>query len=91
MLQVSRLMRDQIDHPLERAIYWIEYVIRHKGAHHLRTASRQLSIFQRGLMDVVFLSFIVMILIGSALAYLIYSCLSAKAKNFEGGRDKKNN
>ena len=40
-------MRDQGDHPLDRATYWIEYVIRHNGAHHLRTASRKLSLIQK--------------------------------------------
>ena len=52
MNRVSTLMRDQMESPLERAVYWIEYVIRHKGAPHLRTASRDLSFFQRSLFDV---------------------------------------
>ncbi|KAK4006040.1 hypothetical protein OUZ56_011172 [Daphnia magna] len=49
--QVSPLMRDQMDHPLDRAIYWIEYGIRYQGAPHLRTASRKLWLYQRGLLD----------------------------------------
>lgn len=48
-------MRDQLEHPLDRAIYWIEYVMRHKGAPHLRTATRDLNMFQRGLVDVMIL------------------------------------
>lgn len=54
MKQVSNLMRDQIESPLDRAIYWIEYVIRHRGAPHLRSSSRELSIYQKGLLDVIF-------------------------------------
>ncbi|EFX64661.1 hypothetical protein DAPPUDRAFT_66055 [Daphnia pulex] len=53
MNQVSALMRDQTDRPLDRAVYWIEYVIRHQGASHLRSASRKLSLFQRCLIDVL--------------------------------------
>jgi glucuronosyltransferase len=53
MKEVSALMRDQMESPLERAIYWIEYVIRHQGAPHLRSASRQLSIYQKCLLDVM--------------------------------------
>ncbi|XP_046639071.1 UDP-glycosyltransferase UGT5-like [Daphnia pulicaria] len=53
MNQVSALMRDQTDRPLDRAVYWIEYVIRHQGAPHLRSASRKLSLFQRCLIDVL--------------------------------------
>jgi glucuronosyltransferase len=45
-------MHDQIDNPMDRAIYWIEYVIRHQGAPHLRNASRDLFLLQRGLVDV---------------------------------------
>jgi glucuronosyltransferase len=63
MKQVSALTRDQMESPLERAIYWIEYVIRHQGAPHLRSASRKLSLHQRGFIDVIvvvlFLSFLV--------------------------------
>jgi glucuronosyltransferase len=54
MNQVSALARDQTESPLDRAVYWIEYVIRHQGAPHLRIASRKLSLFQRYLFDVLF-------------------------------------
>ena len=46
-------MRDQIDNPLDRAAYWIEYVIRHRGAPHLKPKSYcKKSLFQRELLDV---------------------------------------
>ena len=32
----ARLMRDEPMKPLERAVFWTEYVIRHSGANHLR-------------------------------------------------------
>ena len=46
-------MRDQKERPLDRAVYWIEYVIRHQGAPHLRSSSRYLNLFQRDLIDIV--------------------------------------
>lgn len=52
MAHFSSLMHDQPDRPLDRATYWIEYVIRHRGAPHLRSKARWLSMFQRGLFDV---------------------------------------
>ncbi|XP_046635580.1 UDP-glycosyltransferase UGT5-like [Daphnia pulicaria] len=58
MQQVSALMHDQIDKPMDRAIYWIEYVIRHQGAPHLRNASRDLMLPQRALLDVMCIVFI---------------------------------
>ncbi|XP_057376045.1 UDP-glycosyltransferase UGT5-like [Daphnia carinata] len=59
--KVSELVRDQMETPLDRVIYWIEYVIRHDGAPHLRTASRKLSLHQRFLFDVML--FVVLIAI----------------------------
>ncbi|XP_072421250.1 UDP-glucuronosyltransferase 2A1-like isoform X2 [Chiloscyllium punctatum] len=42
MQKLSALHRDQPESPMERAIFWIEYVARHKGAAHLRSASYKL-------------------------------------------------
>ncbi|XP_055603712.1 UDP-glucosyltransferase 2 [Uranotaenia lowii] len=37
------LLKDQRSTPLETAIYWTEYVLRHNGAYHLQTPARNLS------------------------------------------------
>ena len=39
---MSEIHRDRLVHPLEEAIFWIEYTIRTKGAPHLRPASHKL-------------------------------------------------
>ncbi|XP_061733690.1 UDP-glucuronosyltransferase 2C1-like [Nerophis ophidion] len=39
MQRLSRLHRDQPIAPLDNAMFWIEFVMRHKGAAHLRTES----------------------------------------------------
>lgn len=46
---------------LDTAVYWVEYVIRHGGAHHLRTAAVDLTWYQYYLLDVIalFMSVIV--------------------------------
>ena len=49
---VSELMRDNIMTPLDRAVYWTEFNLRHKGAKHLRLGSRYLSSYQRAMIDV---------------------------------------
>lgn len=72
MKKVSELMRDQADHPLDRATYWIEYVIRHNGAPHLRTTSRKLSLIQKGLVDVTLIFLSLFIMLVSALVYVFY-------------------
>ncbi|KAM7362331.1 uncharacterized protein ACRADG_013090 [Cochliomyia hominivorax] len=50
--QLSRRYRDQPQTPLEKAIYWIEYVLRHEGAEHLRNAGVDLNYFQQSNLDV---------------------------------------
>lgn len=35
-------MRDQIQSPLERAVWWTEYLLRHHGAEHLRAPTANL-------------------------------------------------
>ncbi|XP_059808859.1 UDP-glucuronosyltransferase 2C1-like [Hypanus sabinus] len=42
MKKLSALHRDQPESPMERAVFWIEYVARHKGAGHLHSESYRL-------------------------------------------------
>ncbi|KAJ3642462.1 hypothetical protein Zmor_025250 [Zophobas morio] len=49
----SKIMRDRTLKPADNALYWIEYVIRHQGAPHLRYPGADLNWFQRNLLDVV--------------------------------------
>ncbi|XP_055384246.1 UDP-glycosyltransferase UGT5-like [Condylostylus longicornis] len=44
--EMSRRYKDQPMLPLETAIYWVEYVARHKGADHIKSASQALSFIQ---------------------------------------------
>lgn len=50
--RLSNLFRDQTNSPLERAIYWTEYLLRHKGVDHLKLGSLDLAPYQRTLVDV---------------------------------------
>uniref|UniRef100_A0A8D2DY25 glucuronosyltransferase n=1 Tax=Sciurus vulgaris TaxID=55149 RepID=A0A8D2DY25_SCIVU len=53
VLRLSRIHHDQPVKPLDRAVFWIEFVMRHKGAKHLRVAAHDLSWFQYYSLDVV--------------------------------------
>lgn len=53
MQRLSRLHRDQPMKPLDQAVFWIEYVIRHKGARHLQTQSNKMSWFVYNSVDVI--------------------------------------
>lgn len=49
------MYRDQPMKPLDRAVYWVEYVIRNGGAKHLKSDSVGLNDVQYFLFDIVFL------------------------------------
>ncbi|XP_070470856.1 UDP-glucuronosyltransferase 2B31-like isoform X2 [Equus przewalskii] len=51
-MKLSRIQHDQPMKPLDRAVFWIEFVMRHKGAKHLRPASHDLTWFQYHSLDV---------------------------------------
>ncbi|XP_064827196.1 UDP glucuronosyltransferase 5 family, polypeptide G2 [Oncorhynchus masou masou] len=53
MKRLSSLHRDQPLHPLDRAVFWVEYVIRNKGASHLRTEAYSMPWYSYYSLDVV--------------------------------------
>ncbi|XP_063044174.1 UDP-glucuronosyltransferase 2B13-like [Engraulis encrasicolus] len=53
MQRLSRLHRDQPMEPLDRALFWIEFVMRHKGAAHLRTESYKMPWYSYHSLDVM--------------------------------------
>ncbi|XP_006163637.1 UDP-glucuronosyltransferase 2A3 [Tupaia chinensis] len=52
-MRLSRIHHDQPMKPLDRAVFWIEFVMRHKGAKHLRSAAHDLTWFQYHSLDVI--------------------------------------
>uniref|UniRef100_A0A2M4BJY0 UDP-glucuronosyltransferase n=2 Tax=Anopheles marajoara TaxID=58244 RepID=A0A2M4BJY0_9DIPT len=49
---ISARYRDQPQNPLDLAVFWVEYVIRHKGAVHLKSAGQELGCLQYHGIDV---------------------------------------
>uniref|UniRef100_A0AAY5KNQ6 glucuronosyltransferase n=1 Tax=Esox lucius TaxID=8010 RepID=A0AAY5KNQ6_ESOLU len=52
MMRLSRIHHDQPMTPLDTAVFWIEFVMRNKGAKHLRVESHNLSWYQYHCLDV---------------------------------------
>uniref|UniRef100_A0A669Q3N0 UDP-glucuronosyltransferase n=1 Tax=Phasianus colchicus TaxID=9054 RepID=A0A669Q3N0_PHACC len=52
-LKLSKIHHDQPIKPLDRAVFWIEFVMRHKGAKHLRPAAHHLTWYQYHCLDVL--------------------------------------
>eukprot|EP00058_Branchiostoma_floridae_P009857 XP_002595345.1 hypothetical protein BRAFLDRAFT_59784 [Branchiostoma floridae] len=69
--RLSRLHRDQPQSPMERAVWWIEHVIKHGGLPHLRARAVELPWYQYYLLDVA--AFLLGIC-SAVLGTLWYSC-----------------
>ncbi|XP_055619397.1 UDP-glycosyltransferase UGT5-like [Toxorhynchites rutilus septentrionalis] len=68
---ISQRFRDKPMTPKQTAVYWTEYVIRHKGAPQLASPAMQLSFFQYHLLDVYAVVFLMMIIIGAITGYFV--------------------
>ena len=60
MKKISALSKDKPGTPLDRAVWWAEYVIRHNGAKHPRSAAIDLAWYQYLLLDIVAFLFILL-------------------------------
>lgn len=69
--QLSVLVRDVPETPLDKAVYWTEYVLRHKGALHLRSGARDLNFFQYYVLDV---TAAILALVALVLYLVVKSC-----------------
>ncbi|XP_067261322.1 UDP-glucuronosyltransferase 2C1-like isoform X1 [Chanodichthys erythropterus] len=75
MQRLSRLHKDVPVKPLDKAIFWIEFVMRHKGAAHLRTESYKMPWYSYHSVDVIlFLLSAVALIIMTIYAVIRYFC-----------------
>ncbi|XP_049819203.1 UDP-glycosyltransferase UGT5-like isoform X2 [Aethina tumida] len=78
VLDKRNILMDQPMSGMDKVIWWIEYVLRHKGARHLRSAAADLPFYQYFLLDViafflgavVFISFITYVVVVYVKRYL---------------------
>jgi glucuronosyltransferase len=78
--KMSMLFRDNPTDPLEETIYWIEYVIRHNGAKHLRSASRDLPWYQYLLLDILAIALAIIFIFVVAVKRLVKMCRKSEQK-----------
>ncbi|XP_060049378.1 uncharacterized protein LOC103111223 [Erinaceus europaeus] len=53
IMRLSSLHKDRPIEPLDLAVFWVEFVMRHKGAPHLRPAAHDLTWYQYHSLDVI--------------------------------------
>ncbi|XP_051646991.1 UDP-glucuronosyltransferase 1A1-like isoform X5 [Manacus candei] len=85
--RLSDLHLDRPIHPLDLAVHWVEFVMRHKGAPHLRPAAHDLNWVQYHSLDV--LAFLLFVLLLSL--FISFKCCLCCCHRFCGkkGRTKK--
>nr|QVG59856.1 UDP-glucuronosyltransferase [Nilaparvata lugens] len=74
MLRLSSLTKDHVMNCPDKVAWWIEYVLRHNGARHLRPASLDLTWYQLYNLDIAAITFSVLTII-LFIFYSILKCL----------------
>ncbi|KAM3625623.1 uncharacterized protein V6R79_014939 [Siganus canaliculatus] len=74
MQRLSRLHRDQPMKPLDTALFWIEFVMRHKRAAHLRTESYKMPWYSYHSVDVMLFLLTIAVFILLCFAGFMWSC-----------------
>lgn len=74
----SALLRDQPVPPMDLAVYWVEHVMKHKGAPHLQSAGLKLNWIQAYLLDVI----VLLVTLISTLVYVNFLILRTCVRFF---------
>ncbi|XP_062963871.1 UDP-glucuronosyltransferase 2A1 isoform X4 [Cynocephalus volans] len=85
-MRLSRIHHDQPMKPLDRAVFWIEFVMRNKGAKHLRVAAHDLNWVQYHSLDVI--GFL-LACVATAVFLVTKCCLFSYKKFCKTGKKKK--
>ncbi|XP_045415502.1 UDP-glucuronosyltransferase 1-6 isoform X1 [Lemur catta] len=87
IMRLSSLHKDRPVEPLDLAVFWVEFVMRHKGAPHLRPAAHDLTWYQYHSLDVI--GFLLAVVL--TLAFVTFKCCAFGFRKCFGkqGRVKK--
>lgn len=86
IVELSQIHLDRPVEPLDLAVFWTEFVMRHKGATHLRVAAHDLNWIQYYSLDVI--GFVVVILL-TVVWLTLKCCLFCTRKCLRKGTAKK--
>ncbi|KAM7407704.1 hypothetical protein PAMA_003443 [Pampus argenteus] len=86
MVALSQIHLDRPIEPLDLAVFWTEFVMRHKGAAHLRVSAHDLNWIQYHSLDVI--GFLVIVLI-TVMCVTLKGCLVCTSKCCRKGASKR--
>lgn len=81
--KVSEIYHDQPMTPMEKAVYWVEYIARHRGAPHLHSAAQDMSLITLYNIDVYALFLVTFVFVVAVLKNIFQALFSSKAKSTE--------
>lgn len=82
MTYLSSLFKDQPYDSMENAIWWIEFVMRHKEVKHLRFSECDKPWYQRYDIDIIALLAIILFILTSIIVLIIFKVLNFIVNNF---------
>ncbi|KAG4072142.1 hypothetical protein HA402_015641, partial [Bradysia odoriphaga] len=85
--ELARNFNDNLVHPMDEAMFWIEYVIRSNGAKHLKSSAVNMSLFSYLLLDILVLPIAVIWIVYLLVRLLL--CAKKLKSNQEKGATKK--
>lgn len=88
--EMSQRYRDQPIDPMEKAIYWTEYVLRHRGAGFLRSPAQYLNFWQKNSWDCIAVFVVVFISIFAVVIGIIFKCLRYCCRLRSSNKEKVN-
>lgn len=69
----SARFRDQPEKPLDRAVWWVEYILRNPNPEHLRSPVRKLGAFVANLYDIILFFVLLILAVGFVLWKYVFS------------------
>lgn len=64
-------MRDRQNKPVDDAIFWVEYIVRHKGAKHLSVPYVDMPLYEVYMLDILALTFVGLVIISVLSTYVV--------------------
>lgn len=83
--EISAIFRENQNHPMDDFIWWIEYVIKFRGAKHLKSVAVDMPLFSYLLLDVILVNLLAILVVVLGVYFLIKKLFFSK-KTVELGK-----
>ena len=89
MTRLSAIFHDEPLPAAQRVVYWMEKVVRHGGAGHLRTSALELNSIQHNLIDVIAFIATIVVAVLTIVIYIGLKCCRCCLKRCKGNSKQK--